>query len=49
MFVHEATHLFYPNHSQNFYHHLARYIKNHREMKQTLESTRKLFYQTSTD
>lgn len=47
IFVHEATHLLYPNHSKAFYDHLTTYIPNHLKMKKTLEIKRKAFYKTN--
>lgn len=48
IFIHEATHLFYPNHSKAFYDHLATYIPNHLAMKKALEIKRKAFYMQTT-
>jgi predicted metal-dependent hydrolase len=44
IFLHEATHLYYPNHSKAFYDHFAAYYPDFREIKKTLEALRKNFY-----
>ncbi|MCK8462025.1 SprT family zinc-dependent metalloprotease [Mycoplasma capricolum subsp. capricolum] len=36
--VHELTHILYPNHSKDFWRHVANYLPNYRELQQILNS-----------